>query len=94
MNEEMPRLDGNAAGGLLSRFFAGDATSLMVTCNHCRATSALGALLLYGGRMGIVLRCGKCGNVNLRAAEINGVLKVDTKGAWCLTVRSGVPLPV
>jgi hypothetical protein len=88
----MPRLDGNAAGGLLAQFFAGDATSMMVTCNHCRATSALGALFLYGGRMGMVLRCGKCDSVNIRAAEINGVLRVDAKGAWCLTVRSaGTP---
>ena len=94
MNEEMPRLDGNAAGGLLAQFFAGDATRLMVTCNHCRATSALGALLLYGGRMGMVLRCGKCGNVNLRAAEINGVLRVDAKGAWCLSVQPGGALPL
>jgi hypothetical protein len=37
----------------------------------------------------MVLRCRRCGNVNLRAVEINGVLRVDAKGAWCLTVRSG-----
>jgi len=92
VNEETSRLDGNAAGGLLARFFGGDATSMRVTCNYCRATSALGALLLYGGRMGMVLRCGKCGNVNLRAAEVKGVLRVDAKGAWWLTVRSeGTP---
>ena len=92
MIEEMPRLDGNAAGGLLARFFAGDATSMLVTCNHCRATTALGALLLYGGRMGMVLRCGKCRNVNLRVGEINGVLRVDAKGAWCLTIQpAGTP---
>jgi predicted nucleic-acid-binding Zn-ribbon protein len=87
VNQEMPRLDGNAAGGALARFFAGDATSIMVTCKDCGATSALGALHLYGGRMGMVLRCTKCGNVNLRAVEINGVLRVDAKGARYLTVR-------
>jgi predicted nucleic-acid-binding Zn-ribbon protein len=89
VNEGPPRLDGNAAGGALARFFAGDVTSMMVTCNGCGATSAFGSLLLYGGRMGMVLRCAKCGNVNLRAAEIKGVLRVDAKGARCLTVRVG-----
>jgi Family of unknown function (DUF6510) len=87
VNQDMPRLDGNAAGGALARFFAGDATSMMVTCNDCDATSALGALLLYGGRMGMVLRCRTCGNVNLRAVEINGLLRVDATGARYLTVR-------
>lgn len=87
MNHEMTRLDGNAAGGALARFFAGDATAVMVTCNDCGATSPLGALHLYGARMGMVLRCTKCDNVNLRAVEINGVLRVDAKGAKCLTVQ-------
>jgi hypothetical protein len=93
VNEEMPRLDGNAAGGALARFFAGDATSMRVTCNGCGATSPLGALFLYGGPMGMILRCPRCGAVNLRAAEINGVLRVDAKGAQCLTVRFSGPPP-
>jgi hypothetical protein len=87
VNQEMPRLDGNAAGGALARIFAGDATSMMVTCEFCCATSVLGALHLYGGRMGMVLRCTKCGEVNLRAVEINDVLRIDAKGARFLTVR-------
>jgi predicted nucleic-acid-binding Zn-ribbon protein len=92
VSEEMPRLDGNAAGGALARFFAGDATSLCVTCDGCGATSFLGALMLYGGRMGMILRCPKCAAVNLRATEINGTVRVDTNGARCLTVRSaGAP---
>jgi hypothetical protein len=93
VKEETERLDGNAAGGPLARFFAGDATRMMVTCNGCGALSALGGLLLYGGRMGIVLRCAKCGDVNLRAAEINGRLRVDAKGARCLTVAVAAAPP-
>jgi len=93
VNQELPRLDGNAAGGALARFFARDATSMRVTCGACGATSALGELHLYGGRMGLVLRCTKCGNVNLRSTEINGVLRVDAKGATCLTVRSAAAPP-
>jgi len=87
MNEELPRLDGNAAGGALARFFAGDATRMRVTCDSCGAISSLGALHLYGSPMGMILSCPKCGAVNLRVAEINGVLRVDAKGAKCLTVR-------
>jgi predicted nucleic-acid-binding Zn-ribbon protein len=93
VSEEMPRLDGNAAGGTLARFFARDATSMRVTCDGCGATSFLGTLLLYGGRMGMILRCPKCAAVNLRAAEINGALRVDTKGTRCLIVKSSSAPP-
>lgn len=87
MNNEITRLDGNAAAGALARFFARDATVVMVTCNGCAATAALGALHCYGGAMGMVLRCTKCGEVNLRAVEIKGLLRVDVKGARFLAVQ-------
>jgi predicted nucleic-acid-binding Zn-ribbon protein len=93
VSEEMPRLDGNAAGGTLARFFARDGTSWSVTCDGCGATSFLGALMLFGGRMGMILRCPKCAVVNLRATEINGTLRVDTKGAKCLALRSACAPP-
>jgi hypothetical protein len=67
MTEELARLDGNAAAGPLVRFFAFEATNLRVTCASCGAESVLGRLHLYGGRMGIILRCVACGEVNLRA---------------------------
>jgi Family of unknown function (DUF6510) len=82
MNQDICRLDGNAAGGVLAQLFAGDATTMVITCGHCAATSALGALHAYGGRMGVVLRCTKCGGVNLRASLIKGVLRVDFPGSW------------
>jgi predicted nucleic-acid-binding Zn-ribbon protein len=93
VSEAMPPLDGNAAGGPLARLFARDATSMRVTCNGCGATSFLGALLLYGGRMGMILRCPKCTAVNLRAAEINASLRVDTAGARYLIVKSSSAPP-
>jgi hypothetical protein len=93
VSEEMPQLDGNAAGGALARFFARDATSMRVICDGCGAVSFLGALLLYGGRMGVILRCPKCAAVNLRAAEINGTLRLDTKGARCLIAQSSSAPP-
>ena len=87
MNDEMTRLDGNAAGGALARLFAGDATAVIVTCNECGATSPLGALHLYGGPMGMILRCTRCGEVNLLAVEIKGVLRVNATGAKFLAVQ-------
>ena len=87
MSQDLCRLDGNAVGGMLAQLFAGDATRIDITCGHCGATSALGASHMYGGRMGAVLRCAKCGDVNLRASVIKGVLRLDARGAGCLSVR-------
>jgi hypothetical protein len=84
MTEEYARLDGNAAAGPLSRFFAFEATNLRVTCSSCGAESVLGKLHLYGGTMGIILRCVECGEVNLRALEVGPTLLLDLRGAACL----------
>lgn len=87
MIDEDVRLDGNAAAGPLARFFAFDVTRMIVTCEGCAAESPLGALHLYGGKMGIVLRCTKCSAVNLRALEIDGGLTLDARGATRMTFR-------
>jgi len=87
MIEDLTRLDGNAAAGTLGRFFAFDVTSMMITCAACGAESPLGRLLLYGGRMGIILRCVACGEVNLGAVEVGETLRLDPRGAACLTFR-------
>lgn len=87
MIDDVVRLDGNAAAGPLARFFAFDVTRMIVICEGCAAESPLGALHLYGGKMGIVLRCTKCSAVNLRALEINGGLTLDARGATRMTFR-------
>ena len=97
MTEEPARLDGNAAAGPLSRFFAFEATNLTVTCASCGAESALARLHLYGGNMGVILRCIACGEVNLRALEVGPSLRLDLRGAACLVLgpqptSGGVPL--
>jgi Family of unknown function (DUF6510) len=89
MTEDLARLDGNAAAGTLGQFFAFDVTSLMITCAACGAESPLGRLHLYGGRMGIILRCVVCGEVNLGAVEGGETLRLDPRGAACLTFRIG-----
>jgi hypothetical protein len=86
MMEELVRLDGNAAAGSLARIFAVEVTNLRVTCASCGADSALGRLYLYGGSMGIVLRCVACGEVILRALEVGPTLRLDLRGAACLAL--------
>ena len=86
MTDEFARLDGNAAAGPLARFFAVEATNLRVTCASCGADSVLGRLHLYGGSMGIILRCVACGEVNLRALEVGPTLRLDLRGAACLAL--------
>ena len=86
MTDDSAWLDGNAAAGPLSRFFAFEATNLKVTCAGCGEESALGKLHLYGGTMGMILRCIKCGEVNLRLLEVGPSLRLDFRGAACLTL--------
>jgi hypothetical protein len=87
MIDDVLMLDGNAAAGALARFFVFDATCMILSCEGCGAESPLGALHLYGGKMGIVLRCPRCDTINLRACEIGGKLMLDARGATRMTFR-------
>lgn len=80
MSAESLRLDGNAAAGLLAQVFAFDVTAARSTCVGCGQTSPVGALLLYGGEMGTVLRCPACEAVQLRVASIPGRYVIDMQG--------------
>ena len=86
MTDELTRLDGNAAAGQLSRFFAFEATNLKVTCARCGNEAVLGKLPLYGGTMGMILRCIDCGEVILRVLEMGPSLRLDLRGAACLAL--------
>lgn len=86
MIDEIVPLDGNAAAGTLARFFATDVTRIIVACARCSAEAPIAELHLYGGPMGIILRCTACGEVNLRALEIGPTLRLDARGAAHLTV--------
>lgn len=89
MSDEIVPLDGNAAAGTLARFFAADVTRILVACARCSAEAPVAKLHLYGVPMGIILRCTACGEVNLRALEIGGTLRLDARGAACLTLDAG-----
>ena len=74
------RLDGNAAGGVLSEVFARDVTAGMCTCDGCGATEPLAAAHAYMDGPGTVLRCMHCESVLLRVVRIRERVLLDTAG--------------
>ena len=87
-NTDDGHLDGNAAGGLLRELFAVDVTAAHATCASCGTTGSMGALLAYGHRMGVVLRCPWCRAPVLRVTR-------TPRGHWLdLTGARVVRLPV
>lgn len=62
-------LDGNALGGLLMEVFGREMTDVRGCCGHCRRVTRLGAMILYGGGPGQVLRCPHCETVVLVATS-------------------------
>ena len=75
------RLDGNAAAGLLSQIFAGDATVARATCAGCGASGSIGMLLLYAQEMGAILRCPDCEGVVLRLTQTPTHVWLDATGS-------------
>jgi len=84
-NDMLP-LDGNAAGGLLRELFALDLTNAEITCGGCGASAPIGAIRVYGGTMGAVLRCAHCDTAVLRIAHTPAGLFLDMHGARRLFV--------
>ncbi len=78
------RLDGNAAGGLLAEVFPFEMTVARCTCARCGKVEQIGALLLYGGAMGAVLRCPTCDHALIRIARIRGQYWLDLQGVRAL----------
>lgn len=92
--DEPLRLDGNAAAGVLEEIFAFEVTTAQTTCAGCGRTAPLGALLLYGGEMGIVLRCQGCEGVELRVARhggLGGGYWIDMRGMTTLRIAPASP---
>lgn len=94
-SDESRRLDGNAAAGVLGQIFTFEVTSAQSTCAGCGKTAPLGALLLYGGEMGIVLRCPSCGRAELRLARLGGQgdrYMIDMRGMRTLLATPPSPM--
>ena len=86
MNGEALRLDGNAAGGILSEVFVPDVTAARATCANCGAMREMGALLAYASGMGMVIRCPSCDAVVLRIARPRKELWLDLTGVKLVVI--------
>ena len=86
MNGEALRLDGNAAGGMLSEVFVPDVTAARATCANCGAMREMGALLVYASDMGMVIRCPSCDAVVRRIARARKQLWLDLTGVKLVVI--------
>ncbi len=80
------RLDGNAAGGLLTEIFRIEMTTVETTCAGCGALAPVGALMRYGHEMGAILRCAACDTAVLRVARTRDRLWIDLRGTCVLRI--------
>ena len=55
-----------AAAGALSEIFCRDVTTASATCAGCGHHGSFAELQLYGGHMGLVIRCPGCEQVLIR----------------------------
>jgi hypothetical protein len=87
-DDDMMPLDGNAAGGLLRELFASDVTGADIVCGGCGVAAPVGAMPLYGGAMGAILRCDHCDTAVLRMVRTPRGLWFDMRGARSLFVAA------
>lgn len=73
-------LDGNGAAGLLQEVFGAEMTANLARCAHCGELNMLGALLLFGGAMGSVLRCPWCEGMMMRIVARPDAFWLDMQG--------------
>ena len=78
-------LDGNAAAGVLREVFTEEMTTSECRCASCHRLSVVGQLLMYGGAMGVVLRCPSCTAVVLRVTSALRGWYVETQGVVHIT---------
>jgi Family of unknown function (DUF6510) len=86
MSASMNYLDGNAAGGELSRIFATDVTSAEGQCANCGAKGRFAEAHLYMQCPGLVARCAFCEHVLLRFANVQGRIFLDLRGMTYLSI--------
>ena len=80
-NENALPLDGNAAAGLLAEVFACEMTVAVITCGGCGAAGPVGAVRVFGGAMGAILRCTTCDTAVVRLARTPRGTWLDLRGA-------------
>lgn len=80
-------VDGNAAAGVLSELFRFDMTSASGRCAGCGDLSVLARGLVWETPMGVVLRCGHCGDVLVTIVERDGTCWIDLRGVTGLHIN-------
>jgi Family of unknown function (DUF6510) len=83
-----PRLDGNAAAGLLAEVFGCEMTLAFTVCASCGAHEPVGALLVYDRAPGTVIRCAHCEAVQIRIVVASARYWLDLRGIRSLELRS------
>jgi Family of unknown function (DUF6510) len=78
-------LDGNAAGGELSKIFAIDVTTAEGKCAHCGAIKRFAEAHVYMDAPGLVARCVICEHVLLRVANVRQRTLLDVRGMTYLS---------
>lgn len=86
MNARINYLDGNVAGGDLSRIFSADLTAAVAQCANCGARSRFAEAHVYVDCPGLVARCAACEHVLLRVVNTGTRTTLDLKGMAYLTV--------
>ena len=84
--EDAPHLDGNAAAGLLREIFAVELTAATAVCEGCGREAAIAELMLYGGALGVVLRCPGCDLAMIRLAATPAGHRLDMRGVALLRI--------
>jgi hypothetical protein len=88
-------LDGNAAGGELSRIFAVDLTAAEGQCANCGAKRRFADAHLYVDCPGLVARCTMCDHVLVRVVNTGKRTFLDLRGMTYLNFSTNQPtLPV
>lgn len=85
---DAPRLDGNAAAGILSELFVPDLTAARARCAGCGKMRTIGVLLVYAHGMGTVMRCPGCDSVVLRIARTPTHVWLDASGATTIVIAA------
>ena len=88
MQDNDLRLDGNAAGGLLSEIFPFDMTAAEATCGGRGSMKPIGELILYQDGMGAILRSADCDTALVRITYIRGYLPARLERSHLPTFES------
>jgi len=74
-------LGGDAGARLVQHVFVPDVTLARIRCEACDVETGIGALTVYAGAMGAVLKCSDCDNVLMRVVDTPHGLWLEMSGA-------------